>query len=96
VNLPQSDQELEAIRRSLRRGKPYGSDAWTTHIADKLGLESTLRPRGRPRQQTRHSQWEQKRRLSLYPRLPATAWAFATSVFSPLASGEHHLRLASR
>ena len=52
VNRPQSDAELEAIRRSLRRGQPYGGDAWTTRIAEKLGLESTLRPRGRPRKQT--------------------------------------------
>jgi putative transposase len=51
VNRPQSDGELEAIRRSLRRGQPYGGETWTTRIAHKLGLESTLRPRGRPRNQ---------------------------------------------
>lgn len=49
INRPQSEQELEAIRRSLRRGQPYGGEAWTERIAHKFGLESTLRPRGRPR-----------------------------------------------
>ena len=52
VNQPQTEGELEAIRRCLRRGRPYGAEAWTTRIAHKLGLESTLRPRGRPRKQT--------------------------------------------
>jgi len=37
---------MEAIRRSFRRGQPYGGEASTTRIAEKLGLESTVRPRG--------------------------------------------------
>ena len=52
VNQPQTEGEVEAIRRSLRRGRPYGGQAWTERIAHKIGLESTLRPRGRPRKQT--------------------------------------------
>ncbi len=52
VNQPQTEAELEAIRRCLRRGRPYGAEAWITRIAHKSGLESTLRPRGRPRKQT--------------------------------------------
>ena len=51
VNQPQSEEELEAIRRRIRRGRPYGGDAWTERIAHKIGLESTLRPRGRHRKQ---------------------------------------------
>ena len=35
-----------------RSGRPYGAEAWITRIAHKFGLESTLRPRGRPRKQT--------------------------------------------
>ena len=49
VNQPQTDAELEAIRRSVVRGQPYGSDAWVRATAHDLGLESTLRARGRPR-----------------------------------------------
>jgi putative transposase len=46
---PQTDEELEAVRRSVRRGAPFGSDAWTLRTAKQLELETTLRPRGRPR-----------------------------------------------
>jgi putative transposase len=49
VNQPLTEQELEALRRCVRRGQPFGGERWTERIAKKLGLESTLRPRGRPR-----------------------------------------------
>ena len=48
VNLPQSDAELEAIRRSVKRGTPYGSETWITQSATRLELKHTLRSRGRP------------------------------------------------
>lgn len=37
------------MRRSVARGQPYGSDDWRGGTAARLGLGSTLRPRGRPR-----------------------------------------------
>ena len=49
VNAPQSDEEERAMRHSIQRGTPYGHAAWVGRIAGQLGLESTLRPRGRPR-----------------------------------------------
>jgi putative transposase len=49
VNRAQSDAELAAIRRCLRRGRPYGGPDWAEQAAARLGLESTMRPRGRPR-----------------------------------------------
>jgi hypothetical protein len=39
-----------AIRRAIRRGSPLGSQARVEATAWRLGLESTLRPRGRPKQ----------------------------------------------
>ena len=51
VNQPQTDAELDALRRCVRRYRPYGTDAWTTALARRHGVESTLRPRGRPRKQ---------------------------------------------
>ncbi len=48
VNRPQSAAELAALRHSVARGTPYGAPAWRLATADALGLESTLRPRGRP------------------------------------------------
>ncbi|MDP9172413.1 MAG: transposase [Planctomycetota bacterium] len=41
--------ELEQLRTSVNRGRPYGSDPWTRLTAARLDLGSTLRPRGRPR-----------------------------------------------
>lgn len=51
VNQPQTEAEVEAIRRSVVRGSPYGSSEWSEVTAKALGLESTLRSRGRPRKQ---------------------------------------------
>ena len=48
VNTALSSRELERVRRSVVRGRPFGSEPWTQHAARRLGLESTLRPRGRP------------------------------------------------
>ena len=55
VNWPQTEAELEAVRRSVQRGQPYGDDAWAKRAASRLGLESTLRARGRPRKQAREA-----------------------------------------
>ena len=49
VNQPQTEAELDSIRVSIQRGRPFGSPAWQKRIAKRLGLESTFRPRGRPR-----------------------------------------------
>ena len=48
VNQPQTEGELEHIGRSVRRGCPYGTAGWVVQTAAQLGLESTLRPHGRP------------------------------------------------
>ena len=56
VNRPLTDTELEALRRCVNRGTPYGSAAWVERTAKRLGLESTLRPRGRPRKKTDRGQ----------------------------------------
>jgi putative transposase len=37
-----------AIRMCIQRGQPYGGPIWTKRTAARLGLASTLRPRGRP------------------------------------------------
>jgi len=45
----QPTEQLEQVRRSVVRGQPYGGMTWTERTAAALGLESTLRARGRPR-----------------------------------------------
>jgi len=49
VNEPLSDIEVDAVRWSVKRGSPFGSKTWMESTARRLDLESTLRPRGRPR-----------------------------------------------
>jgi len=49
VNRPQSQKELEAIRLCINRGRPYGSESWRKRTATRYALESTFRPRGRPK-----------------------------------------------
>jgi len=51
VNAPQTDAELSVLRRSVKRGCPFGESSWCDRMVDRLGLESTLRPQGRPRKQ---------------------------------------------
>lgn len=52
VNTPQSREEEESIRRSVVRGKPFGTDEWITKMIKKFGLEATVRPTGRPKKGT--------------------------------------------
>ena len=49
VNQAETAAELESLRRSVNRGRPFGSAAWTSRTAKRLGLEWTLRERGRPK-----------------------------------------------
>jgi len=49
VNQPQTEAEVNAIRRAILRGCSYGNDDWVQRTAPSLGPESTLRPRGRPK-----------------------------------------------
>jgi hypothetical protein len=37
-------QELESLRRSVQRGRPFGPPKWQKEIAKRLGLESAYRP----------------------------------------------------
>ena len=48
VNQSPAPKEMEALRRCARRGSPYGDEAWVAGVAEELGLQSALRPRGRP------------------------------------------------
>ena len=48
VSEPQSEADLQGVRRAVTKSAPYGSDTWRTDTARRLGLEYTLRERGRP------------------------------------------------
>jgi putative transposase len=51
VNAVQTEAELAAVRQSIARGAPFGDERWSERTAKRLGLESSLRPRGRPRKE---------------------------------------------
>ncbi len=44
-----SEKEEKRLKRCIQRGSPYGDTNWVKETARRLGLESTLRGRGRPR-----------------------------------------------
>jgi putative transposase len=45
--------ELQRLRQCVKRGAPYGDDGWTEWIAKTHGLEFTLRPPGRRKQEAK-------------------------------------------
>ncbi len=52
VNAALAADDLAALRNSVNRGAPFGGQRWVRRTATRLGLDSTLRPLGRPRKQS--------------------------------------------
>jgi len=48
VNGSERETELENLRSSAHRGRPFGNEDWVIKVAKQLGLESTVNSRGRP------------------------------------------------
>lgn len=48
VNEPQPTEEIEQVRFHIQRGRPLGNETWMHATAERLGLQSTFRSRGRP------------------------------------------------
>ena len=71
VNAATADIGLEDIRESVRRDRPFGSSGWRRETAKALGLEYSLRPRGRPevirRERTRLANGPERARYSDVP-----------------------------
>ena len=44
-------RELSRIRKSVETGLPYGSSDWLNKAVKVLGLESLLKPKGRPKKE---------------------------------------------
>ncbi|QEG41850.1 transposase [Roseimaritima ulvae] len=49
VNEALTQKERDAVRKCAQRGAPLGDEGWVEATARRLNLESTMRPRGRPR-----------------------------------------------
>ena len=48
VNQPQTAEELNALRKCVKRGQPFGTTPWLAKIVDHYDLQSTMRTKGRP------------------------------------------------
>ena len=44
-------EEIAAVRRSVLKGQPYGSEPWVERMVTQWNLGATLRDRGRPRKE---------------------------------------------
>ena len=49
VNQPLTDAERDALSVCINRGQPFGNEKWKLKTAKSMGIESSLRPRGRPK-----------------------------------------------
>jgi putative transposase len=49
VNRHETASDLVALRLSVQRGRPFGEETWVQRMTKRFGLESTVRPRGRPK-----------------------------------------------
>ena len=49
VNQPQTESEVQRIRKSIRFDLPFGTEGWCLHTAEQLNLNAQPIPRGRPR-----------------------------------------------
>jgi len=52
VDTPLANEEIEHFRTSIVRQSPFGDAQWQKLVCRTLGLESTMRPRGRPKKGT--------------------------------------------
>jgi len=52
VHEPLGGTDVQTIGSSIRRGSPFGDTRWAAVTAQRLRLQSTMRPRGRPRKST--------------------------------------------
>ena len=52
VNQALTAAELKAVRTSVNRGAPFGDETWVQKISQELNLQSTIRPRGRPKKES--------------------------------------------
>lgn len=49
VNEDERQEQIEAVRRSVTKGQPFGSPGWVEQMVAQWNLGITLRGRGRPR-----------------------------------------------
>ncbi|MHC4235301.1 MAG: type 2 periplasmic-binding domain-containing protein [Planctomycetota bacterium] len=58
MNRLMGQEALRCVRQAVTRGVPMGNETRKARVARRLGLDVTLRPRGRPRKDTQKSSWQ--------------------------------------
>ena len=53
VNAAETEAELAAVRRSVERSQPFGSETWQKRTAQLLDLDHTFRQPGRPKKRVK-------------------------------------------
>ena len=51
VNEGEATEQLSAIRKSVTKGQPYGSEPWVERMVRQWNLDATSRARGRPKKE---------------------------------------------
>jgi putative transposase len=51
VNEGEPHEQVHAVRRSVTKGQPYGSEPWIAQMVTQWNLGATLRDRGRPKKE---------------------------------------------
>lgn len=46
VNEPQAQSELEALRKAIAKGRPFGQPEWQRTMTERLGLHWSYRETG--------------------------------------------------
>ncbi len=54
VNQIEPSNQLDKLKNSIDRGAPFGESNWKKKTAWAMNLDSTLRPKGRPKKCTGH------------------------------------------
>ncbi|MEW6246290.1 MAG: hypothetical protein AB1555_06210 [Nitrospirota bacterium] len=49
MNEDETREQIEAVRRCVVKGQPYGSESWVERMVAQWNLGITLRGRGRPK-----------------------------------------------
>jgi putative transposase len=55
VNADEQHEQVEALRRSVVKGLPFGSEPWTKQMVTRWNLGMTLREKGRPSKELRNN-----------------------------------------
>ncbi len=51
MNSEELQEQIDALRRSVVKGQPFGRESWVERMVAQWNLGATLRERGRPKKE---------------------------------------------